>query len=357
MANTAVDINFYAPEFHVIINGRRLSGDVSGSIQSISVDQELNTFNNFTFEVQDECLEGGFRWLASDLFKYGNDISIHLGYAQRLYPMVEGKIQKIDASFSQGMAPTFTVEGSDRAYHFLTNRGESHVFNDQTDNEIVRAIASKAGLSAVVERTAVRFAEKVKQGGMSYFEFMQDLARENSYELTLSGRDLYFGPGLGNRHPVVPLAWGRELISFNPVINTARLVSEVRVRAWDRSRREAIEECARAGDEGNQGGGDRCASEIVHETFGDVVEVITDQPVQDSEDARQAASARLREVNSDFIEGSGDTIGIPEMKPGFRLLLSGLGPWFSGLYTVKRVSHRIDAGGYNTHFSANRPSL
>ena len=85
--------------------------------------------------------------------------------------------------------------------------------------------------------------------------------------------------------------------------------------------------------------------------------MITDQPVQDSEDARQVALARLREVNSNFIEGSGDTIGMPEMKPGFRLQLSGLGPWFSGLYNVQRVSHRIDASGYNTHFNANRSSL
>ena len=357
MATTAVDVNVYAPEFHVIINGRRLSGDVSGSIQSISVDQELNSLSNFSFQVQDERREEGFRWLASDLFKYGNDISIHLGYAHRLCQMVEGKIQKIDASFSQGSAPTFTVEGSDRAYQFLMNRGESHVFTGQTDSEIVQAISSKAGLNAVVERTTVRYAEKIKQGGMSYFEFMQDLAHGNSYEVTLSGRDLYFGPGQGNRHPVLPLAWGRELISFNPVINTARLVSEVRVRAWDRSRREAIEESVQAGDEGTQGRGDRCASEIVRATYGDVVEMITDQPVQDSEDARQVALARLREVNSNFIEGSGDTIGMPEMKPGFRLQLSGLGPWFSGLYNVQRVSHRIDASGYNTHFNANRSSL
>lgn len=357
MPTAAVDINVYAPEFHVVINGRRLTGEVSGSIQSISVDQELNALNNFTFQVQDESMEGGFRWLGSDLFKYGNDISIHLGYAQRLYPMLEGKIHKIDASFSQGAAPTFTVEGSDRAYKFLMNRGESNVFREQTDSEIVRSISHKAGVNADVEPTTVRHAEKIKRGGTSYFEFMQDLARDNNYELTLSGRDLYFGPGQGNRHPVLPLAWGRELISFNPVINTSRLVSEVRVRAWDRSRRETIEGCAQAGEEGGQGGGDRHASQVARETYGDVVEVITDRPVQDSEDARQAALSRLREVNSEFIEGSGDTIGIPEMKPGFRLQLSGLGPWFSGRYNVQRVSHRIDTSGFNTHFNANRSSL
>jgi len=63
MPTAAVDIRSYAPEFYVVINGRRLTGEVSGSILSINVDQELNRMNDFTFQVQDECIEGGFRWL------------------------------------------------------------------------------------------------------------------------------------------------------------------------------------------------------------------------------------------------------------------------------------------------------
>ena len=357
MTTAAVDIRYYAPKFVVVINGSRLAADISKTILNISVEQELNLLNNFSFEVQDEFRAGQFRWLGHDLFKYGNDVKIHLGYAHHLLDMVEGKIQNIQAEFFQGTAPTFTVTGSDRAYKFLMGRSAAHVFREKKDSEIVEAIAREARLRSTVEGTSITHQVKIKIAGRSYYDFLDELARNNSFELRLSGRELYFGPALGGRREVINLAWGRELINFRPEINTSGVVTDVVVRSWDRNSRSTIEGRAQTGEEETMESGTRAASQIAREIYGDVVEVITDQPVRSAEEANQRASSRLRQANADLVRGTGDTIGIPEIKPGIALNLIGLGKWFSGQYYVEKVRHNISTNGYKTNFTVSRNAL
>jgi phage protein D len=358
-----VDVSYYAPGFVIEINGRELSADVSKTILSLTVEQELadreraTPSNNFRFDVQDEIKDGRFEWLGHDLFKYGNNVSVSMGYTNNMQKMVEGKIQNISANFSQGVAPTFTVDGADSAYEFLMAQSAPKVFNEKKDSDIAREIAQMARLRAVVDETNQIFPAKTKQGGKSYSDFLTEMAASNSFEFYLSGRDLYFGKPKRDQAARVVLRWEKELISFNPTLETRQAITEVVVRGWDRVRREPIEVRVRAGEEERQEEGRQFSSQVAREIYGDVVKVITNRPVQSVEEARAIARSELEGRSDDFIKGTASTIGIPELKPGVCLRLEGLGKWFAGKYYIQKVTHTIDNSGYRSNFDVRRNAV
>jgi uncharacterized protein involved in type VI secretion and phage assembly len=53
-------------------------------------------------------------------------------------------------------------------------------------------------------------------------------------------------------------------------------------------------------------------------------------------------------------EGSGSCIGIPTLKAGDHLAIRGVGKRFGGTYRARKVTHRIDGGGFVTTFSISQ---
>ncbi|MCP4367929.1 MAG: phage late control D family protein [Deltaproteobacteria bacterium] len=359
MVSSKVSLSHYVPEFTIEINGKETSADVSKNITSITVDQVLNKPNNFSFKVQDDSKGGRFQWLGHDVFKFGNDVTIHMGYVQNMHKLIEGKIQNIKASFSKGLAPTFTVEGSDNAYDFLMGKSDPRVFNKKKDSDIVKEIAQigKTKLTAVVDETKEVFPKKTKKGEKSYFAFLKELAESNGFEFYLEGRRLFFVKAKREQDPMCTLKWEEELINFQPTLNTANLITEVIVRGWDKKRKKLIEAKAKAGSETKQEKKKQLSSKIAREIYGDVVKVITDRPVCSVQEAKKIAESELDKASDKFIKGSAEIIGNPEIKTAVCVMLEGLGGWFSGKYYIEKVTHSINSSGYRTKFEAKRNSL
>ena len=365
MAVSAVDISRYAPRFDIAINGAPVGADGLHAITSVEIEQQLNRMNMFRFQVQDEYAPGGapgqgrarpFRWLGHPLFTFGNDVSVSIGYVH-LVKMAEGKIQNIQADFTHGLAPTFSVDGADRAFMFLTTPSDVAAFRDKTDSDIAKEIADRAQMDAVVDRTSERFAVKIKQGGKSYFEFLDELARCNGYNFSLSGRRLNFVAPTANRPADAVLTWGQDVLSFSPQLKTDAIFTEVIVRAWDRSGRQMIEGRARAGEENQQEPGKRFGSQVAQGIYGEAVKVITDRPVTSAAEARQIALAELQRGSDSFIAGTVEMLGRPDLGPGMTMELRGLGDWFSGKYFIDKLTHRISTSGYRTSCEIKRNAL
>lgn len=83
--------------------------------------------------------------------------------------------------------------------------------------------------------------------------------------------------------------------------------------------------------------------------------VLADVPTPMSlELGKELAEATLARTAADFITGRGTAIGLPALRPGVTVELSGLGSRFGGRYYVTDTSHRIDHDGYQTRFGARR---
>jgi uncharacterized protein len=356
MAINTLDISTYAPGFKVSINGSELEPAAAYSILNLKIEQELNKTNGFTFEVQDEFREGRFHWLQTDLFHVANSVSISIGYPHKLMKMLDGKIKTVNGSFNTGCAPTFTVEGMDKAYDFLITPSETKVFREKHDSDTAREIARLADLEADVEATEAVVGVKTKAGGKSYLEFLQRLAKDNNYEFFLAGRKLHF-----RKHKyddaVATLTWGRDLIRFEPQLNTTSAVTKVIVRGWDASGKKTIEGEATTGSETVQEGGKQTSSEMARALFGEVVKVITDRPVRTKDEAKKLAQSELETASNNLVQATVDTIGTPELVPGVCLQIDGFGSLFSGKYYVVKATHTINADGYRTSLTTRRNAL
>ena len=354
MSISRSNVSNYAPGFKIAINGSEIDPVAAHSILSLKVEQELNKTNAFSFEIQDEFRAGKFTWLEADIFRVANPVSIAVGYTNNLVEVLEGKIKNINASFHTGCLPTFTVEGSDNAYDFLTAPGDTEVFQEKRDSDIVKKIVEKVpGLTAEVDPTDPVTAVKTKQGGKSYLEFLRRIADENHYEFFLAGRRLYFKKDK-HKDSVATLSWGEDLIRFEPQLNTSSAVTEVIVRGWDSARKKQIEGRATAGAEDTHEKGKRTASQIAKQSFGDVVEVITDHPVRSVDEAKQIALSKLNRVSNKLIQATVDTIGIPELTPGTCIDIDGFGRLFSGKYYIVKATHSIGGEGYRTSLTVQR---
>jgi phage protein D len=360
LSPAAIDVSRYAPGFNVVINGEELEAEVSKIISNLTIEQEINKCNNFRFTVQDELKGGKFKWLGHDLFKFGNEILIKMGYSNNKRKMLEGKIQKISANFFQGLAPTFTVEGMDSAYKFLMEKSDSETFREKKNSDIVKVIAEEAHLKPKIDDTEQVYPIKRKKGGETYFEFIGRLAKEsNNFEFYISDGKLFFIKPKTEKEedPVLTLRWAHELISFQPTLNTSEPFTEVIVRSWDRTGKKTIEASAKAGEEEKQESGKKTSSQIAREIYGDVVKVITEKPVRSVEEAKEVALAELKEASDNFMKGQGETIGVPEITPGALIEIEGLGEWFSGTYYVEKTTHTIDSSGYRTSFNVRRNTI
>jgi phage protein D len=362
MSSAAVDVSRYAPRFSVLVDNRELSAEATHMVKSVQVVHELNKASSFSIDVQDENLNGRFRWLdkggeTTGLFDFGNHVVVALGYAARLERMSDGLVQGISASFSEGIAPSFTVNGLDTAYDVMTEPRSSETYRNLKDSEIVARVALAAGLQAETELTPVEHPVKTKPSGQSYLQFLQQLARDNNFQFTFAGNKLVFvRPKLGDP-PAMTLTWGRDLLSFRPQIDTSQQLSEVVVRAWDPVERRLIEERATAGEEPRQEAGRKLGSELARDRKRSATRVISNRPVRSPLEARQIAQAELAQTSSRLVKGSGEVVGLLELRPAMHIALDGLGAWFNGKYHVTKVTHTVSDGGFRSRFEAERNAL
>ena len=171
-------------------------------------------------------------------------------------------------------------------------------------------------------------------------------------------RCVYFGPSDAN-HPCLraitfELKWGVSLIDFNPTLTTANQVKSVVVRGWDRSTKQRITGNASLDD--TKFGLNRDLVEQL-ESSDAREEHVVDKTFFTKTEADELARAILLERSKDLIRVSGTCVGLPDLRAGQRVKISGLGVRFSGEYFVTDTAHAINDSGYITRFSVRREDL
>jgi phage protein D len=166
---------------------------------------------------------------------------------------------------------------------------------------------------------------------------------------------LYFGPsdsrGPGQRDVTFRLRWGASLTEFRPTLTTANQVRSVTVKGWDRTRRREISVKASLDDR------DLNVNADMHELLNACDprdELVVDKPVHSEREARQVATAILRDRTKEIVKASGTCVGLPDLRAGRRVMIEGVGARFDGSYFVTDSTHTIDDGGYVTRFNARR---
>jgi hypothetical protein len=345
--------NFYAPRFQVLVAGMDVVKEKLLEITGVTVEDVLDGADRFSFNLSDP----GTKWIDSGLFDPGQEVEVKMGYVDRLTTLLVGEVISLRPGFPAGGTPELEVSGYDLSHQFTRVRRE-RTFRNMKDSRVVAAIAGEAKhkLKMSMEETATVYPVVI-QSRQTDYEFMNMLAGRNFFEFLVREQTLYFRRPQSEKEVAVSLEYGRSLLSFTPEINTAGQVSEVTVRGWNPRTKEAIVGRARRGSEQGHEQQRESGSELVESIYGTVEERVLDRPVFSQQEADNLARAILNRLSGGLIKGDAGCIGIPEIRAGAVVELSGLGKKFSRRYYVERSTHIISSGGYTTNFSVKENTV
>ena len=358
--------DFFVPTFVIKVGGEDVLRDLYLPVSAVSVDLKEKKAGRFSFTIV-----SAFDWEAHEffatqrkqrvdlleLFAFGSPVEISLGYGDPadLAPILTGSITEITTDFTAGSTPELSISGYDGLYPLTVGKNTRH-WEGKPDSVAVQAVAGSNGLPAEVGVTRPIKA-RIDQNNETDLAFLEKLAERNGATFYHRDRKLYFGPRQNGSGSVIELEWGQGLLGFSPEANLARQIAEVKVHGRSAASGEVIVGRARSGEESgrdprSQSGGQRVVTALSREP---VLNIRAAVHTQAEADAR--AKAVLEERAQQFVTGSGESIGAPEVVPDTNIALSGLGRAFSKAYYVSEAVHKIDNAGYRTSFTVQETTV
>jgi phage protein D len=170
-------------------------------------------------------------------------------------------------------------------------------------------------------------------------------------------RTFHFRQPASDQSALVTLEWGKGLVSFSPELNISEQVTAVEVRGWNVATKDEIVGRARTGDELGRDSGKRSGGEYLEAAAREPQTLKMRFPVRSQQEADQKARSILKQRSEQFIKGSGESIGLPEILPNTNIELRGLGALFSKTYFVEQATHTISTSGYKTTFRVKETTI
>lgn len=357
---------FYTPAFRIVVSGRDLMRDGLVAVSQVEADLVLGGTGNFNFTVVnsfDDVKHGFLTGTGQSLFdvlSFGAEVDIYMGYGdlQASDPStatIRGVITEVTTGFAEGGSPEVTVSGHDSGFPLTVGKNTGS-WQQKTDSDVVSLIATSINLDAIVVSTNETRAQ-IEQNQESDFEFLQKLAKRNSFQVYVRNKTLYFGPPDAQRDGILTLNWGESLLSFKPQMNLASQVVAVEVHGWDVQNNQAIVGHADAGDEDMRTPNETSAGQYMQQFMPRKPTLVLRQPVFTQAEADSRAKGALNERAQEFVTGEGECIGLPELLPDTSITLGKLGAPFSRTYYVEKTTHKVDGSGYRTRFSIKATTI
>lgn len=346
--------DYYAPAFSVKLEGSALDPKLKGSITSIKVTKAIDQSDYIEFDVQDQMENGAFVWLDKEALKIGDKLNVELGYTGNMSLKAEAHVQNVKTNWTSNLPPSFSIEGSHKAYNLLSKKNDMLSYSEKKDSDIVKDIAGQVGLSATVDATKITHKDKNTDGKKSFLEFIREMVKHNAgYEFFISEGTLYFRKAKISAGPLLTLKWGQHIENFSADVDLSKMITGVKVSSSDDKKN--INVTVNAGVEKKIGSAGTLGS-VAAKELGDKMESFAINSKNEAE-LKERATARLEEASSKYVVATVKTVGIPEIVPGVCVQLDGLGKEFSEKYYVYETTHTINSSGYKINFKARRNAI
>lgn len=282
-----------------------------------------------------------------DKLKLGTKIKVIAAVKDHQETVFDGEIVEIEPRYSQA-TQQLRLRAFDRL-HRLTRGTHTRSFQNVSDTDLVKKLASEAGLKAEVTPSSV-IHPYVLQHNQTNLSFLRQRITRLGMVLYADGSTLHCKPVSGEHE--VELTWGDNLTEFFPRLSSLKQTSQSTVRSWDPQQKRAVIGQASKG-RGKARVEERSSSEqIAREAFSmDAPEVDSGAVVRDQTFATALAEAQRNVLSEQLLEARGTTPGYPSMTAGSILRIKNVGRRFSGDYVASSVRHHYRNGlGYQTEF-------
>ncbi len=273
-------------------------------------------------------------------------------------PLVTGEVTALEAEYD-ALGSRAIVRGYDPSHRF--HRGtRTATYVDVTDSDIVRAVASRAGVAIGEVDASTTTHDHVSQANVSDWEFLKARARATGYQLLMADGKLQFRkPSAASGAPAtagfestdkLQMVMGQDLLEFRPRITSSEQVTEVEVRSWDVQAKQPITavEPSSASSAQLTSRPDELAGR-----FGGGRLMVGDEPLTSGSAVGAAAVALAEQVGTAFAEADGVARGTPSLRAGTPFSVSVVGPDFEGRYVATTTRHVFDRDGYRTEFTVS----
>lgn len=269
-------------------------------------------------------------------------------------PLMNGEVTSValdvasDGTFAE-------VRGMDEAHRLMRGRRVA-VYPDMTVADIVRKVATRAGLQAgeidPLPGVGGRPDTQINQDGVSDWEFLARLARRTGARVRVVDGKLSFRRPAPPAGAAVTVAAGEALLSLRATVTAGGQVPKVEVRGWDFENKQEITAVAtpRAA-EAQVPGADPVA---LGTRFGAPPLLAGDSRYRTQADAAAAAGALAADLGGGAAELEGVVRGDPGLRAGTLIALANVGAPFEGKYTLSATRHAFSpATGYTTAFTVS----
>jgi phage protein D len=387
--------DFYVPQFEVRIEGVGLPPEVLRDVTQITYKDSIKEIDSFGITVNNwDPTTRDFKYVGAetkDTLKENplhrlfdpchKEFEVRMGYLSPLRLMMRGSFTTLEPNFPSGGGPTLEVRGLN-VLHELRSKQYSYTWKNppRKDSEIAEEIATlmdpgpprkKRFPLPIVTDEKAKSQEKplvyVAQNQQYDIDFLWSRAKQRGYVVLVQEADppnrrprrlrrLYFGPSQGGemeglRDVMFELKWGVSLMDFKPTLTTANQIKAATVKGWNRATRQAIKEKVTLQDRRIDINRDLLS---LLEECDPREEIVVNEPSFTPAQARERALAILLERFKEMVTASGTCIGLPDLRAGQRVKITGLGSRFSGTYFVTDTTHTINDQGYITKFNARR---
>lgn len=331
-----------------------------GEILLVDLQVEETTLGLFRCEARftnwDPGAPTSFRFFDAQILDFGKEFSVEMGRPNELRKIFSGRIMGLEAQYPGGRAPELVVLAEDRFQDLRMTR-RTRTFNDMSDVDVVREIASGQGLTAEVDADGPTY-KVLAQVNQTDLAFLRERAAAVDAELWIEDRTLYFQARSSRDEGTIELEYGANLRAFSALADLAHQRTTVRVSGWDVSGKEAIDEEAGESVISGELDGLRSGSSVLEQAVAARHErLATDTPLSREEAAALAKAAYRRRARR-FVTGRGVADGEADVRVGSYVDLSGLGNYFDGKYYVSRARHIFDLqDGHRTLFEVERPGM
>ena len=287
---------------------------------------------------------------------FGKPFAVELGPPGSVRELFNGRITGIEAQFLPARAPELTVLAEDR-FQDLRMERRTRTFEDVSDADVIRQIASQHGLTADVDVDGPTY-RVLAQINQSDLAFIRERAAAIDAELWIEDRKLHAQARTRRNAGTVVLTYGQNLLEFGVLADLAHQRTSVKVSGWDVGGKNTIDEEATESVISAELDGKRSGSSVLSQALAERKERIASAMPLSQTEARTLAESRYRERARRFVCGRGTADGNAAIRVGTVLDMKGLGALFDGKYYVTLTRHTFDLrNGYRTSFEAERPGI
>ena len=267
--------------------------------------------------------------------------------------LFKGKIMGLEAAFPEGKSPEISVLAEDRFQDLRMNR-RTRTFNDVTDADVIKQIATDHGLTPSVDLSGPTY-KVLAQVNQSDLAFIRERARSVDAEVWMDDKTLNAKSHTGRNGADLQMTYGKELRDFTALADLAMQRTSVAVNGWDISSKSALTYEATESVISSELNGDTSGVSILQSALGARKEALAHTVPLNQDEAQHEAEAFFKLSARRFVVGRGVAETKAKLRVGTKLDLQGLGPLFTGKYYVVEVKHIFDlTKGLRTEFKSER---